>query len=158
MLTPEDLARFIAQHGIAAEMIYLTTPTPTVAAAAEAVQARPAQIGKTLLFLVQGRPWLVVANGLHRLDYKRLAAHWGVSRRQVQLADAAAVMAHTGYPVGAVPPFGHRHPLPTLIEHHVLGQALLYAGGGSLNALVRLTTAELQRVLKAPVVACAVEA
>ncbi len=157
MLTPEDLAHFIHHHAIAAELIYLDTPTPTVTAAAEAVRAEPAQIGKSILFVVQGRPWLVIANGLHRLDYKRLAAYWGVSRRQVRLADAAQVMAHTGYPVGAVPPFGHRRLLSTLIERHVLGQSILFAGGGALNALVRLTTTELQRVLNAPVVACAVE-
>jgi Cys-tRNA(Pro) deacylase len=149
MMNASDLARYIEENGIAAEIVFLAQETPTVEAAAEAVGARPEQIGKSLLFLVDGRPLLVVANGMTRIDYKRLADHLAISRRRLKLANAEQVVAITGYPVGTVPPFGHRRPLPTLLEARVLEQTELYVGGGAINALVHLATAELRRVTAA---------
>lgn len=146
-----DLARFIEEQDITAELIHLPEETPTVEAAAEAVNAHPDQIGKSILFLADGSPQLIIANGLNRVDYKRLADHLSISRRRLKLAKAAEVLAITGYPVGTVPPFGHNQSIPTIIEAKVLEQEELYAGGGEINALIRLKTAELQRILQSPI-------
>jgi prolyl-tRNA editing enzyme YbaK/EbsC (Cys-tRNA(Pro) deacylase) len=146
-----DLARYLAERNIQAELIHLPHETPTVEAAASAVNAHPDQIAKSILFLADGRPHLVIANGLNRIDYKQLAGHLGLNRRRLKLAKAPEVLAITGFPVGTVPPFGHNQPLPTIIEARVLEQEELYAGGGEINALLRLTTTELQRVTNAPI-------
>jgi prolyl-tRNA editing enzyme YbaK/EbsC (Cys-tRNA(Pro) deacylase) len=150
-----DLAAYIKENEIAAELLFLAEETPTVAAAAAAVGAHPDQIGKSILFLVDGRPILIIANGATRLHYKRLADHLGVSRRRIKLANAGQVAALLGYPVGTVPPFGHKQQVLILIEARVLDQTELYAGGGALNALIHLTTAELQRCTGAQVVSLA---
>ncbi len=147
-----DLAQYIAEQAITAELIHLSEETPTVEAAARAVNAEPDQIGKSILFLADGNPHLVIANGLNRVDYKRLADYLGVSRRRLKLAKAQQVLEITGYPVGTVPPFGHTQPISTILEANVLTQDDFYAGGGEINALIRLTTAELQRILQAPIV------
>jgi prolyl-tRNA editing enzyme YbaK/EbsC (Cys-tRNA(Pro) deacylase) len=147
-----DLIRFIEEQGITAELIHLNEETPTVEAAAAAVNAHPDQIGKSILFLADDSPYLVIANGLNRVDYKQLADYLGVSRRRLKLAKAPEVLAVTGYPVGTVPPFGHNQVIPTIIEAKVMAQEDLFAGGGEINALIRLKTAELQRVVQAPVV------
>lgn len=152
LLTVDDLAAYVRRNGLAAEIMRLETPTPTVLAAAMAVGSAPEQIGKSILFFIHDAPHLVIANGLYRLDYRRLAAYFGVGRRTIRLANAEQVAVITGYPVGAVPPFGHRQVVPTLIEARVLAQPIIYVGGGALDALVRLTTLELQRALAAPVV------
>lgn len=145
------LTCFIAQNDIAAELIHLLVETPTVEAAAQAVGVAPDQIGKSVLFLADGRPLLVVANGRARVDQRRLATHLGLGRKRVKLANAEEVLAITGYPVGTVPPFGHRQKLRTVVEAAVLSQNELYCGGGAINALLRMTVAELQRVVGAEV-------
>lgn len=150
-----DLSQFIQDQGISAELIHLPEETPTVEAAAAAVNADPDQIGKSILFLADSSPQLVIANGLNRIDYKQLADYLGISRRRLKLAKAPEVLAITGYPVGTIPPFGHNQPIPTIIEANVMAQDELYAGGGEINALVRLKTAELQRILQAPIVSLA---
>jgi prolyl-tRNA editing enzyme YbaK/EbsC (Cys-tRNA(Pro) deacylase) len=63
----------------------------------------------------------------------------------VRLADAATVEAITGYPVGGVPPLGHPQLLRTLIDRRVLAEPEVYAGGGALNALLRIAPAEIVR-------------
>ena len=153
----QDLARYIEANGIDAEMVFLTETTPTVEAAAEAVGVQPAQIAKSVLFVVKEkedgvRPQLVVSNGLSRVSYRMLADHLGISRKRVRMARPPEVQEMTGYAVGTVPPFGHASPLPTLLDASVMEQREVFAGGGAINALIRLSVADLQRVLNAEVV------
>lgn len=147
-----DLERFIKIHGLTAEILFLDVETPTVDAAAEAVGVHARQIGKSLLFLADGEPLLVIANGTTRVDYKRLAGHLGISRKRLKMANAKQVVDITGYPVGTVPPFGHKQRLATLLEQQAMAQDELYAGGGEINALVRVSMDELLQVTGAGVV------
>lgn len=156
MRDAKDLAQYIEDHGIAANIVFLKEHTPTVEAAAAAVGVHPRQILKSLLFIVKSgdevmRPVLVIANGLTRVDYKKLASLLGVSRRQVRIANPEQVEAITGYVVGTVPPFGHADRLPAVMEAQVLNEQDVYGGGGAINALVKLSVAELQRVVDADI-------
>jgi prolyl-tRNA editing enzyme YbaK/EbsC (Cys-tRNA(Pro) deacylase) len=141
-----DLERFIREHGIKAEIVHLPVETPTVDRAATAVGTAPEQIVKSLLFLVHSQPILVVARGPENVDRRAIGRHMQVGRKQVSLADPDVVLAFTGYPVGALPPFGHWKPIRTLVDRAVTDLPLLYAGGGSPRALMRLEPAELLRV------------
>ena len=147
-----DLQRFIKQNEIESEIIHLPVQTPTVTAAAEALGVLPEQIIKSVLFLADGRPVLVVANGLTRIHRKRLADAIGISRRRVKMADGAQVEALTGYPIGAVAPFGHAQRLDTLLDQGVLQQEEVFGGGGETNALMRVSVPELQRITRGQIV------
>lgn len=149
-----DLEAFLKQHGVNAEVVRLDAPTPTVEAAAQVMGTTVERIVKSVLFLLETTPGapepvlavLVIANGLRRVDDKRVAASTGVARRRIRMAAPAEVLALTGYPVGGVPPLGHPTRLRTLIDPAVLAQPEVYAGGGAINALLRITPAEIVRV------------
>ena len=143
-----QLTRFIESHAIAAEILHLMEDTPTVPDAAAAVGVEPEQIIKSVLFFANGDPVLVITNGLARVAWKGLADYLGVSRKKLKLAKAPQVIAVTGYQVGAVPPFGHRDRLRTVVETAVFDQTYIYGGGGEIHALLKLTTAELRRVAR----------
>lgn len=149
-LNSYDLARFIENEGITAVIVHLDAPTETVTAAAEALAVQPEQIVKSVLFLADGAPVLVVTNGLSRIRYKVLADFLGISRRRLKMADAAQVQAITGYVVGSVPPFGHLQPIRTVVDTAVtqLAHPHIYGGGGETNALLQITPAELLRVIQ----------
>lgn len=147
-----DLQRYVEEMAVKAVIVHLPTETPTVEDAAMALGCRPVQIGKSILFLVNEQPYLVVANGVNRVGYKALADHLGTSRRRLKLAKPQEVLDITGYPVGTVPPFGHKKRLPTIVESRVLEQEEIYVGGGAINALMRLTPQELLNASKAEVV------
>ncbi len=148
-LSAADLVAFMQKHDIAGELLHLDVPTPTVEAAAQAVDAETDQIVKSLLFVVRGDPVLAIAHGTRRIDYRAVAGAMNVGRRRVRLAGAEEVLAMTGYPVGAVPPFGHRRKLHTLLDPGVLANEVVYAGGGENNALVRLASKDILRVTRA---------
>jgi prolyl-tRNA editing enzyme YbaK/EbsC (Cys-tRNA(Pro) deacylase) len=149
-----DLAEFLGATGVAGEILRLPEHTPTVESAARALGTTVERIAKSVLFLMgeASVPVVVVANGTLRVDYKRVADHLGVSRRRLRLAGAEEVLAITGYPVGAVPPLGYPCPVRTLVEARLLAQPEVYAGGGAIDALMRITPAELVRATQAEVV------
>ena len=151
-LTPEDLTAYLAAHAIPGEVLHLEVPTPTVQTAAEAVGVAPDQIIKTLLFLAGSDPVMVIANGTARVEWKQLAAYLGIARRKVNMADPETVLGLTGYPVGGVPPLGHRQQFRTIIEKGVMDNEWVYGGGGTDSSLVRLPTVLLAEHLKAEIV------
>ncbi len=112
--------------------------TPTVPAAAAALGVQPAQIIKSLLFLVQDAPVLVIACGDSPVDRRALAGRFGVGKKQIKLADAETVLAYTGYPVGGVPPFGHRQAVPVLLDRAVQAWDVVFGGGGDDRTLLRI--------------------
>jgi len=144
--TPADLARFIAEHGIAAELIPMRVETPTVPAAAAALGVAPGQIIKSLLFLAREEPVLVIASGDAPVDRAVLAARFGVGKKQVRLADAETVLRLIGYAVGGVPPFGHVTRVTVLLDVAVQRWEVIYGGGGDDYTLLRVAPAELARV------------
>ena len=151
-LDSNDLQTYITANQIPAEIVILDAPTPTVEAAAAVVGTAPRNIVKSILFLIDGEPTLALSTGDQRVEYKALAVHFGISRKKVKLATHAETLAIAGYEVGSVPPFGHRQPLPTLMDELVLELDWAYAGGGEQNALVRLTPQTMQAFSGAQVV------
>ncbi len=144
----KQLELFILNNEVDAEILYLDVDTPTVADAAAALNVAPEQIIKSVLFLADGQPVMVIASGLARLDRKALADFLGVSRRRVKIASAEQVLAHTGYVAGSVPPFGYKQHIETVVETAVTQlTGPIFGGGGEVHALMQLTVAELRRVV-----------
>lgn len=147
-----NIAAYLREHGIAGEMVFIPEHVPTVEAAARVVGTTVERIVKSVLFLADSAPVLVIANGTQRVDYKRVADYLGLSRKRLKLADAPTVLEITGFPVGTVPPFGHKTRLRTLIDGGVLAQPEVYAGGGAIDALLRIAPPEIVRATGAETV------
>jgi prolyl-tRNA editing enzyme YbaK/EbsC (Cys-tRNA(Pro) deacylase) len=151
-MNDKDLANFIKENHISAKIVYLEEKTPTVESASEALGVSSEEIGKSILFIADGKPILVIANGTTRVGYKPLAKYLGMSRRKVKLASAEQVLALTGYQVGTVPPFGHISQILTILEDGVCSQEIIYAGGGSVQSLMQIPLKELIAVTGAEIV------
>ena len=151
MLSPTDLSLFIHELGLRAELLALPVETPTVDAAAEAVGTSPERIIKSVLFMVDDQPVLAITSGTNRIDRRNIAKRFGVGRKRVRLADENQVLTETGYPIGAVPPFGHPEPLLTFIDPGVLEHNVVYAGGGASDHLIRVEAAEILSVSRGEV-------
>ena len=159
-LTPHDLQAHILAAGIAARLVRDMGDTSTVPLAAAALGVEPHQIIKSLLFLVRlpdqpdsPQPVLVIVDGSQRVDHRAIAAHFGVSRKRVRLASADEVLAILGYPAGGVPPFGHRTPVPAILDaalsaRQPADRATVYGGGGDDSTMLEITVGELLRVVQ----------
>jgi Cys-tRNA(Pro) deacylase len=149
--TSKDLQHFIETHHIDAAILPMDGHTPTVSDAARELGVQTDQIIKSLVFMAAGRPLLVIGNGLSRVDRKKLAAYLEVGQKKVKFATAEQAFEITGFVVGSMPPFGHHQRLRTLVDPAVMGWDTIYGGGGNIDAMMRLTPAELIRVTEAEI-------
>ena len=145
-----NFANFILDHGLQAEIVAPGAHMPTVDAAAAAMGVPPEQIFKSILFQSPaGRCVLVVASGNARVDVRRVEALTGVVN--LKLAKPDVVFAKTGYPAGGTPPIGHRERFPVVVDFRVAAQPWGYAGGGRVELLVKIRSADIIRLAEATV-------
>jgi prolyl-tRNA editing enzyme YbaK/EbsC (Cys-tRNA(Pro) deacylase) len=118
--------------------------TRTSAEAAAAVGCTVAEIAKSLIFkTADGRPVLVIASGVNRVDEKKVRAQLG---QRIERADADFVRDATGYAIGGVPPIGHVTAPIVLIDADLERFATVWAAGGTPNAVFRIAPADLIRL------------
>jgi len=146
-----DLQAYIDIHNLNATILPMEVHTATVADAAAALDVDPSRIIKSLVFLAGDQPFLVINKGTARVDRKKLAAYLGMNRKRVKFATAGQALEITGYVVGSMPPFGHRHALRTLVDTAAAKLEVAYGGGGNVDAMMRLSILELLEVTQAEV-------
>jgi len=134
----------LKQCGLDIEVMELAESTRTAALAAEAVGAPLGAIVKSLVFLADGKPILVLVSGDRRADPKKLARI--LKARRVMIANADQVREITGFAIGGVPPVAHKTKLPTLIDRNLGRFEKLYAAAGSPRAVFPITLKTLVEI------------
>ncbi len=130
---PERVQKALNAVGLEAKVVRLPDSTRTAPEAAKAVGCEVGAIAKSLLFLADGKPLLVVCGGDRRVDTARVAEMVGA--QSVKMAPAEEVRRVTGYAIGGVPPLGHSTALPTLLDTSLLRWPVVYAAAGAHDAL-----------------------
>ena len=103
-------------------------------AAAERGQ-RPEQVVRSIVFrLGEGNYRMVLVAGPAQISWPTLRRHLGVSR--VTMATPDEVLAVTGFPIGAVSPFGLTTPLPVLADASVFLPDEVSIGSGERGVTV----------------------
>ena len=143
-----QLAEYIRAHGIQTEQLIFQQSTHSVAEAAQAVSATPEDFVKSICFINKaGQIAVAIVKGEDRADRVRVQAAANLGK--LSIASPAEMLARTGYPAGGTPPFGFEAVF--LMDERVFEKAVIYAGGGSEQALIRIAPGELQRVNKAKI-------
>lgn len=137
----EDL---LAAQGMGGRVVEFPESTRSSAEAAAAIGCTLAQIAKSLVFKsASGRPVLVVASGVNRVDEKLVRDLIG---QKIGRADADYVRERTGYAIGGVAPLGHSEAPIVLIDRDLLALDPIWAAAGTPNAVFRLNADELVRL------------
>jgi prolyl-tRNA editing enzyme YbaK/EbsC (Cys-tRNA(Pro) deacylase) len=120
--------------------------TRTSKDAAAALGCTVAEIAKSLIFkAADGRPVLVIASGVNRIDEAKLRQLLG---QDIGRADADFVRLCTGFAIGGVPPIGHATEPIVLIDSDLVQFAHIWAAAGTPNAVFKLTPADLLRLTR----------
>jgi prolyl-tRNA editing enzyme YbaK/EbsC (Cys-tRNA(Pro) deacylase) len=120
--TAARFAERLRQRGLQIEVKTLSDSARTAPLAAAALNVEVGQIVKSLVFLRDGAPVLVLCAGDRRVDAKRL----GLSP-----APADRVREVTGFSIGGVPPLGHDVELTTTIDASLLRYTVVWAAAGT---------------------------
>lgn len=140
MPTIDDVECYLAPRGL--QVLRFAAPTPTVETAAAAVGCAPAEIAKSMLLLVGGRPLLVVACGDARVKSSKLKQAAGLSGK-VSFPGAEEVLRHTGYAPGGVCPFLLPKELPVLLDLSLRRFDRIYPAAGDDHSAVAIASEQL---------------
>jgi prolyl-tRNA editing enzyme YbaK/EbsC (Cys-tRNA(Pro) deacylase) len=132
--------------GLGIHVVEFAASTATAPEAAAAAGCELGAIVKSLLFIIDNQPMLVLVAGDRMADQRQLAVRFGVGKKKVKLADADNVLRVTGYQVGSVPPIGHPSRLPTLIDASLGRFETLWAAAGAHNAVFPIAFSKLVEI------------
>jgi prolyl-tRNA editing enzyme YbaK/EbsC (Cys-tRNA(Pro) deacylase) len=131
--------------GLDVELKTLDESTATVQQAADAMGTEVGQIAKSIVFVMDGEPVVVVASGRHRIDRDKVCE--ALDCAEGRQASPEEVRGATGFPIGGVPPIGHG--LPVIFDTALLEYDVIYAAGGDQNTLFEVAPRELAGSLHA---------
>ena len=124
----------LAEAGVDAEVRELDASTRTAPEAAAAVGCPLGAIVKSLVFVDDAGPVLVLCAGDRRVD----AAGLGLRRAKPDVVREA-----TGFAIGGVPPLGHPAPMRTLVDASLRRFATVWCAAGTPNAVFEVCTDDL---------------
>jgi prolyl-tRNA editing enzyme YbaK/EbsC (Cys-tRNA(Pro) deacylase) len=146
----EKVARFLRESTVEARVEEFSDGTPTAEDAASAVGCALGQIVKSLVFLCDGRPILVLVPGDRRADPSKVRAAAGCTKAKVASADD--VRKATGFEPGAVAPFPLSVVQDVFIDHTLLAHEVVWVGAGSTRHMAVLAPDDLVRITRATAV------
>jgi Cys-tRNA(Pro)/Cys-tRNA(Cys) deacylase len=107
---------------------------------------RPEQIVRSILFRIgEGDYLMALVAGPAQISWKALRAYLGQSR--LTMADRDEVLEITGYPIGAVSPFGTVTELRVLVDPNVFVEEEISIGSGMRGTTIILKSVDLKHAL-----------
>jgi prolyl-tRNA editing enzyme YbaK/EbsC (Cys-tRNA(Pro) deacylase) len=132
--TAARLQTRLADEGLEVDVVTLTDSARTAAQAAAALGCEVGQIVKSLVFVRDGEPLMVLCAGDRRVAADRLG---------LVPANADQARVATGFAIGGIPPLGHPTPLATMIDESLRRFATVWAAAGTPHDVFEVATEAL---------------
>ena len=132
---------YLKSFGLDKNIIEFNESTATVKEAAVALGCKDEQIAKTMAFLIDDEPILVVASGDKKIDNSKFKRAFHTKAKMIpqdQLEE------RIGYPAGGVCPFGIRDGVKVYLDTSLKEFDTIYPACGTAHSAVKLTLAELE--------------
>ena len=138
----EKVKAFFRQAGLESRVQELSVSSATVDLAAQALGCAPCRIAKSLSFLVDGGPILVVAAGDARVDNAKFKARFQTKAKMLSPEDTEALVGHA---VGGVCPFAVNEGVKFYLDASLKRFDTVFPACGSSNSAIELTLPELEK-------------
>ena len=146
-LTPNDVQKILDTFNLGIQIRFFENSTATSQLAADEIGCELGQIAKSICFIVEDKPVVVIASGDQRVDDRKVATLLGVSRKQVKFATPEQCIMLIGYAPGGVPPLGYRtQPRAIYLDDSLKRYNQIYPAGGASNAIFGATLEQLTTI------------
>ncbi|HHW45366.1 MAG TPA: YbaK/EbsC family protein [Clostridiales bacterium] len=138
----EKVREYFSQFGIENKIWELDVSSATVELAANAIGCDPARIAKSISFLVDGKPILIVTAGDAKIDNSKFKQKFNTKAKMIPPDD---VESYIGHAVGGVCPFGINKGVEVYLDISLKRFETVFPACGSSNSVIELTIEELER-------------
>ncbi len=133
---------FFRKSGVEKKILSYEESTHDSHRAAQAIGVLLGQIAKSILFMADGKPVLVVISGEKKVNMKELKNV--LSARKLKFAGEDDVRENTGFGIGAVSPVGLPERVLVLLDKSLRQFEKIYPAAGSSNNMFESTFEELK--------------
>lgn len=141
----EKVREYFKAYGMEERIREFEVSSATVALAAQALGCGPERIAKTLSFLVQESPVLIVAAGDVKIDNSKYKKQFGTKAKMLS-PDQVSEM--TGHQIGGVCPFAVNQGVKVYLDESLKRFDTVFPACGSSNSAIELTIPELEKYAK----------
>lgn len=148
----DSVQKVIDALQLTCKVIELEESTRTAADAALTIGCMVGQIVKSLIFKTNNtnQAVLVLVSGKNQVDIEQITVHVG---ENIVKANADFVKKITGFTIGGIPPFGHKHIINLLyFDQDLLLFEKVWAAAGTPNAVFSINTKDLAMITGAKVI------
>jgi prolyl-tRNA editing enzyme YbaK/EbsC (Cys-tRNA(Pro) deacylase) len=138
----ERVKEYFRKFGMEERIMEFEVSSATVELAAEAVGCEPGRIAKTLSFMVEEHPILIVAAGDARIDNHKYKTRFGKKAKMLTPEEAETLVGHA---VGGVCPFAVNDGVTVYLDESLKRYPTVFPACGSSNSAIELTMEELEK-------------
>lgn len=139
-MSVEKAKKHLESVGLGDRLTVHPVECDTVEHAAEAIGCEPAHIAKTMSFLLDDQPIVIVCAGDAKIKNGKYKAYFGKKAKMVPFEDVERVIGHEP---GGVCPFGVCDGVKIYLDVSLKRFETVHAAGGARAATVRLSPDEL---------------
>jgi len=145
-MTTPPVSQALTEMGIPHHLFRHAQPVRSLAQAAEERGQLPDQIIRSILFRVSAEDFvMVLMAGPQQIDWKTLRRY--LREKRLTMASEAEMLRVTGYPRGAVAPFGLPQSLRILADESIFIHDEVSIGSGIRGTTIIMTRTNLQQAL-----------
>ena len=142
IMSVEKVKEYFKQYGIKDRIEEFEVSSATVELASKALNCEPCRIAKTLSFMVNGNPILIVTAGDVKIDNKKYKAQFGAKAKMLKADEVTQLI---GYSVGGVCPFAINDGVKVYLDESLRRFQTVFPACGSSNSAIELTLPELEK-------------
>ncbi len=138
----ENVRKYMQQYGIEERIMEFEVSSATVELAAQALHCEPGRIAKTLSFMVEDAPILIVTAGDVKIDNHKYKTYFG---KKAKMLTPDEVVEKIGHAIGGVCPFGIKEGVKVYLDESLRKYDTVFPACGSSNSAIELTIEELEK-------------
>ncbi len=137
----EKVKEYFKRYKKEQDIIELETSSATVKEAAQSLHTEECQIAKTLSFIVDDKPILIVAAGDAKIDNSKYKKEFICKARMITPDKVEILIGHN---IGGVCPFAINKGVIVYLDESLKRFEHIYPACGSNNSAIKLTIKELE--------------
>ena len=138
----ERVKQHFAGTELEGKIMELSESSATVELAAQALDTEPDRIAKTLSYLVDDKPIMIVVSGQSRVDNKKYKQTFHKKAKMIPFDE---VNDYIGHPPGGVCPFAVNDGVEVYLDSSLKKYEVVYPAAGSENSAVETTISQLEK-------------
>lgn len=134
---------YLEKFGLENRIMEFSVSSATVEEAAKAINCKDGEIAKSLSFIVDNKPILIVVAGDSKIDNSKYKAEFSTKAKMIPYENVEELIGHV---VGGVCPFGVKDGVTIYLDNSLKRFEIIYPACGSTNSAIKLTVDELEKI------------